>query len=126
MPPEATKTVVAVLNDLMFQARILDAAKRTGHTVRIAKSQTEALALAQECPVLIILDLNNSIAEPLDLIGKLKAGEQTRPIPLLGYVSHVQTDLRREAVEHGCERVVARSIFFDTLRELLASAEAAI
>jgi len=121
MQAEATPTVVAVLNDLMFQVRIEHAAKHAGRKPLFVKSQAEALALAQQMPSLIIVDLNYSPAQPLELIDKLRANERTRSVPLLGYVSHVQTDLRRQAVEHGCDVVVARSKFVDSLPELLSA-----
>jgi CheY-like chemotaxis protein len=121
MQAETTPIVVAVLNDLMFQVRIEHAARHAGRKVLFVKSQPEALALANELPALIILDLNYSEAQPLELIDRLRANERTRSVPLLGYVSHVQTDLRREAVEHGCNLVVARSKFVDSLPELLSA-----
>ena len=120
MEAEAKKTVVALLNDLMFQVRIQEAAKRAGLPVRFVKSQAEALALARERPALLVLDLNYAAGEPLDLIVKLKAADETRAVPLIGYISHVQTELRREAIERGCDRVLARSAFVGSLPELLA------
>src|SRR5689334_3817652 len=113
------KTVVAVLNDLMFQVKIQEIAKRTGLRVSFVNSRNEALGLAQEKPGLLIVDLNYAAAEPLELIRKLKADEQTREVPLIGYVSHVQTNLRQAAAELGCDVVLARSAFVQKLGEVL-------
>jgi CheY-like chemotaxis protein len=113
------KTLVAVLNDLMFQVKIQEIAKRSGLRTLFVKSQAEALAQAREKPVLMILDLNYAASDPLQLIEKLKADAETKSVPLIGYVSHVQTDIRQAARECGCDLVLARSAFVQNLGELL-------
>ncbi len=112
-------TVVAVLSDLMFTVKIQDAAKRAGLTAVFVKSRPEALALAQEGPAVLILDLNDTKAEPLALIEELKGKEATRGVELVGFVSHVQADLRQAAQEKGCDVVIARSAFSQNLPALL-------
>ena len=114
-----SKTVVAVLNDLMFTVKIQDAAKRAEMSCVFVKSRSEALALAREGPAVLILDLNDSKAEPLALIAELKADEATKGIELVGFVSHVQADLRQAAQNAGCDVVMARSAFSQNLPALL-------
>jgi PleD family two-component response regulator len=113
------KKVVAVLNDLMFTVKIQEAVKRAGMEVVFVTTQQDALAKAKQNPAVIILDLNYSAAEPLELIGKLKNDDKTSAIGLLGYVSHVQVDLRQAAQEKGCDIVIARSAFSQNLPTLL-------
>ena len=113
------KTVVAVLNDLMFTVKIQEAAKRAGLNVVFVKSQEAALERAKENPAVIILDLNTSSVEPLDVIAQLKSDEQTSKISLLGYVSHVQGDLKLAAQQKGCDTVMARSAFSQNLPTIL-------
>ena len=113
------KTVVAVLSDLMFTVKIQDAAKRAGIKTVFVNSAADALAQAKLNPSLLIIDLNNAKVEPLALIGQLKGDEATRHVKLLGYVSHVQVDLRQAAQDKGCDVVVARSAFVQNLAELL-------
>lgn len=120
MTPSPTKKIVAVLNDLMFQVKIQEAAKRAGVEAVFVRTQQEALAQAKEHPAMIILDLNNSMAEPLETIERLKGDVETSGIKLVAYVSHVQTDLRRAAQEKGCDLVVARSAFVQNLPVILA------
>lgn len=115
----AKKRVVAVLNDLMFTVKIQEAAKRAGVDAVFVKSQADALDRAKEDPAVMILDLNHTGAEPLQLISILKGSAETKDIPLVGYVSHVQVDLRQAAQEVGCDVVVARSAFVQHLPELL-------
>lgn len=112
-------TVVAVLNDLMFRVKIEEAAKRAGLRTFFVQSQADALARAKEGPAVIILDLNCAQTDPLDTIRKLKASDETKGINLLGYVSHVQADLKQAAQEEGCDVVVARSAFSQNLPTIL-------
>ena len=109
------KKIVAVLHDLMFQVKIEQAAKRAGFEPVFVQSQQEALARAKENPAVIILDLNDGGIEPLEMIAKLKGDLETSHIKLLGYVSHVQTDLQKAARELGCDLVIARSAFSEKL-----------
>ena len=114
------KKVIAVLNDLMFTVKIQEAAKRAGLEPVFVKSQQRALDEAKEKPAVIILDLNYVDAAPLEVIEKLKAEEESSKIPLLGYVSHVQTDLKHAAQEKGCDTVIARSAFSQNLPHILS------
>jgi CheY-like chemotaxis protein len=109
--------VMAVLGDLMFTVRISDAAKREGVAVEFVKTPDEALQRAVGSAA-IILDLNFISA---DLIARLKSAEATRSIPLIGYVSHVETEVIRRAREAGCDTVMARSAFVQKLGEMLSA-----
>jgi CheY-like chemotaxis protein len=111
-----TKKVVAVLSDLMFTAKIQDAAKRAGVEAVFVTSQEKALAQARANPALVILDLNYASVKPLELIVTLKQ----EGIPLLGFVSHVEADLIQAARNNGCDRVMARSAFSQNLPAILA------
>ncbi len=113
------KKIVAVLSDLMFMVKIQEAAKGAGLEAIFVKSEQEALARAKENPAVMILDLNNAGVQPLDVIAKLKADEQTSGVNLLGYVSHVQADLKKAAQERGCDMVIARSAFSQNLPAIL-------
>jgi CheY-like chemotaxis protein len=113
------KRIVAVVSDLMFTVKIQEAAKRAGIEVVFAKSQDEALRAAGQNPAVVILDLNNSALNPLDVIAKLKGGEANKKVRLLGYVSHVQADLKRAAEEKGCDVVMPRSAFSHNMTAIL-------
>lgn len=114
------KTVVAVLSDLMFRVKIAEAAKRAGMEAVFVTSQQEALLEARRKPAIMILDLNHSAMEPLDTISKLKSDGETNSIKLLGYVSHVQAELKRAAQAQGCDMVIARSAFSQNLPTILS------
>jgi CheY-like chemotaxis protein len=113
------KKIIAVLSDLMFTVKIQEAAKRAGIETVFVKTREAALKLANEAPAAIVLDLNASDIGPLELIAQLKSAPETSKITLLGFVSHVQTDLRAAAQEKGCDMVVARSAFSQQLPSFL-------
>ncbi len=113
------KKLLAVVSDLMFTVQIQETAKRAGFDVVFVKSQPDALRLVKEKPDLMIIDLNDAGSEPLRLIAELKGSEETRGIPLMGYVPHVQVALRQAAQDAGCDVVVARSAFMQTLWQRL-------
>jgi CheY-like chemotaxis protein len=108
--------ILAVVSDLMFTVKIQDAAKRAGAQITFVASHLRALERLKDKPALVILDLNFELAEPIQLISQTTAAG----IPSLGYLSHVQADLKRKAEEAGCDSVVARSTFSQKLPELIA------
>lgn len=116
---KANRKIVAVVSDLMFTVKIQDAAKRAGLDVTFVKSQEEAIAQARSLPAVIILDLNTTSMDALELIGKLKGDAETSGVNLLGYVSHVQADLKQAAQAKGCNQVIARSAFSQNLPTML-------
>jgi len=115
----AAKKVLAVVEDLFFTVKINEAAKRAGLSAIFVKSERDALDQAAEHPALIILDLNFAGIEPVDLIRKMKSDPALQKISLLGYVSHVQGELKQAAQEAGCDMVLARSAFSQNLPQIL-------
>ena|SRR6185437_12648016 len=113
------KKVVAVLSDLMFTVKIQEAAKRAGLEPVFVNSQKDVLTQAKEQPAVMIFDLNNAGIAPLDLISQLKSNEETSKVSLVGFVSHVQAELKQAAQQKGCDVVIARSAFSQNLPALL-------
>ena len=114
------KKILAVVDDLLFTVKINDAAKRAGLDVQFLKSERDVLDKAEhEKPLLIIIDLNNNSVEPLALIEKLKAHGDLKKISLIGYLSHVQGELKQKAHEAGANIVMARSAFSQNLQQIL-------
>src|ERR1700722_12862802 len=114
--------VLAVMSDLFFSVQINDAAKKLGMTAEFVKDKTPALEKAKLKPPLIILDLNCDAADSLDLIARLKADIETAGIPIIGFVSHVQVELKQKALAAGCDTVVARSAFAQNLPAMIFTA----
>ena len=119
MPTTVNKKVLAVLDDLFFTVKINESAKRAGLPVEFVKSEQDVLEKAKSHPALIILDLNYAGLDPLKLVQALKSDPETRGISVLGYVSHVQGELKQKAHEAGCNMVLARSAFSQNLPQIL-------
>lgn len=113
------KRVVAVVSDLMFTVKIQEAAKRAGMEVVFVQTAQGALEQARQKPLVVIVDLNNATLDALGLISKLKGDPETSKISLLGYVSHVQADLKQAAQVKGCDLVIARSALSQNLAAIL-------
>lgn len=111
--------IVAALDDLFFGVKISEAARRAGHEVRFVKDQKTLFDSAAGNPALIIIDLNCAAIKPLESITHLKSNAELQKINVIGYLSHVQTELKEKAHEVGCDMVLARSAFSQTLPDLL-------
>ena len=117
--PQQHKKVLAVLTDLFFSVKITDAAKRAGMAVELIKDPHEVMVKAKSKPSVIIFDLNFEDAQPLDLIAKIKGSAECKGVSLIGYLSHVQGELKQAAQEAGCDMVMAKSAFSQNLHQIL-------
>lgn len=119
MQKPANKTVLAVVSDLFFSAKINEAAKRAGAAVEYATDASSVLEKARAKPMVIILDLNFEAVSPLDLIATLKSDIAFKGVSLIGYLSHVQGELKQKAQEAGCDMVMPKSAFSVNLPQIL-------
>jgi CheY-like chemotaxis protein len=119
MHSNGKKQILAVVEDLFFTVKIADSAKRSGLDVVFVKTEHEALERMKDHPVLVIVDLNAASLHPIKLIEKIKANEETKNISILGYVSHVQGELKQKAHDIGCDMVLAKSAFSVNLPMIL-------
>jgi PleD family two-component response regulator len=118
MQTQAPKRVLAVVSDLFFSVKLTEAAKRCGLSLEFVKDPEALLEKAKEKPSLIVFDLNFESVEPLKLITQLKGQPATKGVSLLGYLSHVQGELKQSAQEAGCDMVLARSAFSQNLTQI--------
>jgi len=117
-------TVLALVDDIFFQARIGTTAKQVGvqlKTFGTAEALVNAAAAEAEAqPELIVIDLN-ARADALGALKQLRAaGNQT---PVIAFLSHVQTELAESARAAGCTEVMPRSKFTQELAEILGRAK---
>ena len=121
--PEGAQThIYFFIEELFFQAKIQETAKKLGVKVAFIKNEKDALAEMtdgdENKPALIVFDLNNANAKPLTLIPKLKT-KLKRSASIVGFLSHLQGDLKAKAVEAGCDVVMPRAAFSQNLPNLL-------
>src|SRR5687768_16788547 len=91
------KKILAVVNDLFFSVKITEAAKKAGMQVEFVKDEAGVLAKAKDRPTLIIFDLNFESVNPIQVIEELKRSAETKSISLIGYLSHLQAELKQKA-----------------------------
>lgn len=114
--------IFAFIEDLFFMAKIQETARKLNVKVEFVKTDKDIMEKMQqngeEKPSLIIFDLNNANAKPLTLIPKLKS-KLKKGTSIIGFLSHVQGDLKQKAHEVGCDMVLPRSAFSQNLPQLL-------
>ena len=108
--------ILAVVDDLLFRAKLEAAAAQRGVGLTIAADAGSAACHGQPLHR-VLIDLNLSRGDSLEMIRALRAAHPGMPI--VGYCSHVQQDLQQQALEAGCTTVLARSAFVQQLPELL-------
>ena len=125
---DSTSRIFAFVDDLFFAAKIQETARKLNVKVEFAKNDKDLAERMQqngeEKPSLIIFDLNNANAKPLTLIPKLKA-KLKKGTSIIGFLSHVQGDLKQKAHEVGCDMVLPRSAFSQNLPTVAAPARRA-
>jgi len=119
---DANSRIFAFIEDLFFLAKIQETARKLNVKVEFVKNDKDLMERMQqngeEKPSLIIFDLNNANAKPLTLIPKLKS-KLKKGTSIIGFLSHVQGDLKQKAHEVGCDMVLPRSAFSQNLPQLL-------
>jgi DNA-binding NarL/FixJ family response regulator len=119
---DSASRIFAFVDDLFFLAKIQETARKMNVKVEFVKTDkdlTDKLKQnGEEKPSLIIFDLNNANAKPLVLIPKLKS-KLKKGTSIIGFLSHVQGDLKQKAHEVGCDMVLPRSAFSQNLPNLL-------
>jgi len=116
-----SKPIFAFVDDLFFMAKIQETARKLNVKVSFVKSDKEVLesvAAGEEKPSLIMIDLNHHTVKPLTLIPKLKS-KLKKETNIIGFLSHVQGELKVKAQEAGCDMVLPRSAFSQNLPQLL-------
>ncbi len=111
--------VLVVVSDLFFSARITTVAKQAGIEAEIVLDPSLLAGKISAAPSFVILDLNQPAPEPVGLIQALKTDPATRTTQIIGFISHVQHERRREAEKAGCDLILPRSVFSQNLADLL-------
>jgi PleD family two-component response regulator len=118
---DANSRIFAFIEDLFFMAKIQETARKLNVKVEFVKTDKDMMDKMQqngeEKPSLIIFDLNHNSVRPLSLIPKLKS--KLKKTSIIGFLSHVQGDLKQKAHEVGCDMVLPRSAFSQNLPQLL-------
>jgi PleD family two-component response regulator len=113
--------IIAVVDDMFFASKIRAVAEAVGAEISFPRSKEALLQKVRDTrPRLVIVDLHNQKIDPNALASELKSDEQLRDVRLLGFFSHVQTELQRSAMAAGFDQVIPRSVFARDLPEILS------
>jgi len=112
--------VVALMDDLFFQMKVAETAKHVGVEFKVAGNE-QVLATMLDAPTkLVIVDLNAK-SQPVATIRSLRATQ--KELPVVAFLSHVQTELAAEARAAGSTEVMPRSVFTQNLARILEMAK---
>ena len=118
----AVTRIFAFVSDLFFSTKIKETARKLNVPVEFVTSDKDVLDKAEQNgeggPSLVIVDLNNLSIKPLPTVSKLKS-KLKKKVNIIGFLSHVQGDLKVKAHEAGCDMVLPRSAFSQNLPQLL-------
>jgi CheY-like chemotaxis protein len=112
------RTVVVVVDDLMFGSRVRAAAQQAGVSASFVRSTDDLVARAAGAN-LVLLDLNTRWLDAPAAIRSLKADAATASVPVVAFGPHVDGEALTAARDAGADRVLARSAFVRLLPELL-------
>ncbi len=114
-----SETILVVVEDLIFLSKIQQTSRQIGVEVEPVEITKLAERLQQNAPRAILLDLNHRSGRALEVARMVKSGAQASHVQIVGFLSHVQGDLARQAREAGLDQVMARSAFAQQLPQLL-------
>jgi CheY-like chemotaxis protein len=123
MREDAPTRIYCFIEDLFILAKIQEVSKKLGIKVAFLKPEKDVVTKLTETreedrPALILFDLNNANAKPLTLIPKIKT-KLKRGTSIIGFLAHIQGELKSKAIEVGCDTVMPRSTFSQNLPGLL-------
>ncbi len=120
---DAPTRIFCFIDDLFFQAKIQETSRKLGIKVEFVKGDKDSVARLldltdTERPTLLVFDLNNLNAKPMALIPRFKT-KLKKATSIVGFLNHLQGDLKMKAIEAGCDTVMPRSAFSQSLPNLL-------
>ena len=112
--------ILVVVEDLIFLSKISGTARLVGVAVEPVDLRSLEQRVTENPPRAVILDLNHRSGSAVDALRAMKSNPATSGVPVVAFLSHVQTDLAAAARAAGCDVLLARSAFTRDLPQLLA------
>ncbi|MGH9726977.1 MAG: hypothetical protein ACRD4V_00105 [Candidatus Acidiferrales bacterium] len=113
--------IFALVDDIFFQAKMAETAKQAGVELKSFSTGAALLTeLERQQPRLVVVDLNarQSATETIAAVRARRA-----EIRVIGFFSHVQTELAAQARDAGCAEVMPRSKFTKELAAIFSQAK---
>lgn len=114
-----SEPILAVVEDLFFLSRVQHTAQQVGVAVEPVEISRITERLLSSPVRAVIIDLNYRSGDAVEAARAIKSDPATAKVPVVGFLSHVQGDLARNARLAGCDQVLARSAFTRELPQLL-------
>ena len=116
-PRLATKRILIVEDNELNMKLLRDVLEAYGYATITTAQGAAALTLARENqPELILMDLQLPDISGFDAVGRLKADQETRTIPIVAVTAFAMVGDERKALMSGCDAYVAKPIL---LRDFL-------
>lgn len=85
--------------------------QRRGYEVLIAVDGQAGVDMAQsECPDIILMDMSLPILDGWEATRCIKAGNETKDIPVIALTAHAMSSDREKALEAGCDEYDTKPI----------------
>jgi two-component system cell cycle response regulator DivK len=90
--------------------------KKRGYTVLIAVDGETGVSMAEsERPDLVLMDITLPGMDGLEAARRIRASEQTRPVPIIALTAHAQDTAREKALEAGCNDYDSKPVELERL-----------
>ena len=90
--------------------------RRKGYEILLAVDGQQGVAVARaEAPDLVLMDMSLPVLDGWEATRQLKAGPQTRGIPVITLTAHAMAGDRERALEAGCDDYDTKPVEFGRL-----------
>ena len=90
--------------------------ERRGYQVVVAVDGQEGVAMARaQAPDLVLMDMSLPVVDGWEATRQLKAGAETRSIPVIALTAHAMGGDRQKALEAGCDDYDTKPVDFPRL-----------
>ena len=114
------RKIIAIVDDMFFASKIRATAEALAVEISFPRTKDAAIQKTRELkPDLILIDLHNQRFDPVEFVTDLRSETDLELIPTLGFFSHVQVELQRNAIAAGIDQVIPRSVFARDLAQIL-------
>ena len=113
-----SKSVIACVEDLFFRSKIEATTRHLNVPVRFVSAKELVKACADTNAAAVLIELSSN-GDTLAAVRALRKGAVATGMPVIGFLSHVDKELAREAEAAGVSQVMPRSQFSETLPDLL-------
>ena len=117
----ANELILVVEDNEQSRKLVRDVLKFKGYEIIEAESGETGVRLAQERrPSLVLMDIRLPGINGIEALGRLRAGEDTRSIPVLAMTASVMTDDRQKIMDAGFDGFQSKPI---NVKEFMAAVE---